>query len=112
MSKVDYCTPPPHVVTYPVLAIVMAAFVSLAGGFGAFAYGQARDAGNALGPELEAHKIESAEVHRIIRAELAAQSQTTQRTELRAQRSEVMLEMLLRNSEIRPPPPVALDGGQ
>ena len=45
MSKVDYCTPPPHVVTHQTLAIVLAALVSLVAGFGSFVYAQARDAG-------------------------------------------------------------------
>ena len=46
MSKIDYCTPPPHVVTYPTLAIVLAVLVSSVSGFGSFVYAQARDAGD------------------------------------------------------------------
>jgi len=47
MSKLDYCNPPPHVVTYSTLALVLAVLVPLIGGFGMFAYGQSTDAGRA-----------------------------------------------------------------
>ena len=97
-----------------VLTVIGSVVATVAVGFatgGALVYAQSTDAAKDVAADLAEVKKDSGEAIRLVKSDLQAQGQAVQRTELRAQRTEVMLEQVVIRLGMTPPPPLPRDGG-